>query len=662
MGRRLALLVATYEYQDDELRALTTPAHDAEALAAVLKDPDIAGFEVTTLINEPHHRVGESIADLYRDRRRDDLTLLYFTGHGLKDNDGRLYLAMTNTRRSSLLFTALSAQQIDQAMSDCMSRQKVLILDCCYSGAFPAGRLAKADTDVHTLERFQGRGRTVLTASDATQYSFEGSQWHGTAVQSVFTRHLVAGLRDGSADLDGDGDITLDELYSYVYDRVVDEMPQQRPKKQDNVEGRMVIARNINWSLPTYLRHALSSPVPTDRLSALDGLAHFHRIGNNLVRRRVLDEIQRLLEDDSRTVSAAAAARLQPLLPPTPEPTPPAASEPKQALEERAAPLGPRPVTSGTQSPDATALTSREQCSVSGADGPAARVTVGPPSPEFEARPPGQYFFDFPDTECDGWSTPALTLRSASVRGDAHRYAGQPRQDAVRTAAHGPTGSIVFAVADGSAGAAEPALGAVEACRASLEKMLHQLSQDQGQLDFHDVARHVTKRLWELTQWRLSGKGFQRSDVMQLYATTLVIGAVRPHPAGPVAEVCRIGDSAAWVLDSSSGQYQPLFGAETASDALMASDEAMTLLPNVPDLVKHTSTRLTSQHALLVGTAGFAEPLGDGRGQVGALFAKHLFPPPPPLWLGHLLDFSWETFDDDRTLLAIWPQAPAESR
>ena len=314
MGRRLALLIATYDYQDTGLQQLTAPAHDAEALAAVLRNRDIAGFEVTTLVNEPHHLVGEAIGDFYRDRRRDDLALLYFTGHGLKDDDGRLYLAMTNTRRDSLLFTALSAEQIDQAMSGCMSRQKVLILDCCYSGAFPAGRLAKGDAAVHALERFQGRGRTVLTASDATQYSFEGNQPRGQAAQSVFTRHLVAGLRDGSADLDGDGDITLDELYSYVHDRVVDEMPQQRPKKQDNVEGRIVIARNINWTLPAHLRHALRSPIADDRLASLDGLARLYRIGNDLVRHEALEGIRRLAEDDSRLVSAAAVAFLQSVL------------------------------------------------------------------------------------------------------------------------------------------------------------------------------------------------------------------------------------------------------------------------------------------------------------------------------------------------------------
>ncbi|MFI0264794.1 caspase family protein [Streptomyces sp. NPDC017056] len=359
MGRRLAMLIATYEYQDSALRQLTAPAHDAEAFATVLRDPAIAGFEVTTLVNQPHHLVGEAIGDFYRDRRRDDLTLLYFTGHGLKDDDGRLYLAMANTRRDGLLFTALSAEQIDQAMEGCASRQKVLILDCCYSGAFPAGRISKGDTAVHALERFHGRGRTVLTASDATQYSFEGNQAHGQAVQSVFTRYLVQGLRDGSADLDGDGDITLDELYGYVHDRVVDEMPQQRPKKQDNVEGRIVIARNINWSLPAHLRHALSSPIATDRLGAVDGLAHLHRIGNDLVRRRAIDELQRLVDDDSRLVSAAAAARLQTIPPPAPEPPLGPAAEPgptttpatEPAVEVQARPSNTAPQPSQLQEP-----------------------------------------------------------------------------------------------------------------------------------------------------------------------------------------------------------------------------------------------------------------------------------------------------------------------
>src|SRR3954454_24399814 len=135
MSERRALLVATYSYKDAGLRQLAGPAHDAEALANVLSDLEMAGFQVTTLVNEPHHVVGEAISDFYSGCGRDDLTLLYFTGHGLKDDDGRLYLAMTNTRRNALRFTSLPAAHISDALDECSSRRKVLVLDCCYSGA-----------------------------------------------------------------------------------------------------------------------------------------------------------------------------------------------------------------------------------------------------------------------------------------------------------------------------------------------------------------------------------------------------------------------------------------------------------------------------------------------------------------------------------------------
>jgi hypothetical protein len=309
-GGRRALVVATYDYADGGLRRLAAPRHDAESLASVLEDPAIAGFDVTMLVNQAHHVVGEAIADFYTGARGDDLTLLYFTGHGVKDDEGRLYLAMTNTRREALMFTAISGTQLGDAMDASRSRRKVLILDCCYSGAFPAGRTVKADEGVQTLERFQGRGRAVLTASDSTQYAFEGDELRGSGTSSVFTRHLVEAIRSGAADLDEDGDIALDELYSYVYERVVAELPQQRPKKQEDVDGRILIARNVHWSLPAHLRHAIESPIATQRLSAVEGLAHLHRSGNERVRAVVEERLTALAADDSRSVSSAATELL----------------------------------------------------------------------------------------------------------------------------------------------------------------------------------------------------------------------------------------------------------------------------------------------------------------------------------------------------------------
>jgi hypothetical protein len=290
-------------------------------------------------------------------------------------------------------------------------------------------------------------------------------------------------------------------------------------------------------------------------------------------------------------------------------------------------------------------------------------ITVDVPGVVFEARPPGQYAFDFPDSECDGWSTDELTVRFASVRGAKHRYYRQPRQDAARAAVHEATGSVVFAVADGVSSATEAQLGAVEACRAALERMLHLLSLPgtPGPLDFTDVAGHAAERLRQLAQWRLGAGDPAPTKVAALYATTLVAGVVRSAPGGPVAEMFRLGDSGAWLLDRSTGAYQALFTSKAGADTGVISNE-VSPLPTVPPQVERTGTRLGPALTLLVGTDGFGDPLGDGDGRVGALFAHHLTVPPPPLWLAHVLDFSRETFDDDRTLLAIWPREEAHTR
>ena len=67
-------------------------------------------------------------------------------------------------------------------MSNCRAQKQVLILDCCYSGAFVKGFTFKSDKEIHTDEYFQvkdteledGRGRFVMTASDSMQYALDG--------------------------------------------------------------------------------------------------------------------------------------------------------------------------------------------------------------------------------------------------------------------------------------------------------------------------------------------------------------------------------------------------------------------------------------------------------------------------------------------------------
>src|ERR1051326_2016691 len=158
-----ALLVATDRYADPTLRQLRAPQADAEALAEVLRDPAIGGYAVRTLRNEPSHVINLAIEDFFADRHRDELLLLYFSGHGIKDDSGRLYLATMDSRHNRLGATAISSRFVREQMDSSRSRRVVVILDCCYAGAFPQGLVHRAPPLVNIGATLGGRGSAVLT-------------------------------------------------------------------------------------------------------------------------------------------------------------------------------------------------------------------------------------------------------------------------------------------------------------------------------------------------------------------------------------------------------------------------------------------------------------------------------------------------------------------
>jgi hypothetical protein len=248
MGRKLALFIGNSQYQDPRLSQLITPAEDVNDLAEVLRAPDIGGFdEVKTLVNDSDANVRLSLEDFFADKKPDDLLVVYFSGHGVRDEQGMLYLAVNDTRANRLRATAIPAAFITAEMDRTRSRRQVLILDCCHSGAFAQGSKAMTGESAGTGPAFEGTGygRVVLTATDATQYAWEGDQVIGQADNSVFTHYMVEGLHTGAADADRDGMITLDELYDYVYEKVVTATPNQTPGKWAYKEqGDIVIARN----------------------------------------------------------------------------------------------------------------------------------------------------------------------------------------------------------------------------------------------------------------------------------------------------------------------------------------------------------------------------------------------------------------------------------
>ena len=313
--KRSALVVATSTYEDARLSPLGGPGEDAEALEKVLADAEIGGFDVQLALNAPHDVLRTTLEGFFADRGRDDLLLVHFSGHGLKDDDGQLYLAATDTRIDRLLSTGVDASFVNKLMTRCRSEKIALFLDCCFGGAFTTGLTHRAGVDTAgSKETFTGTGRFVITASDAMQYSFEGGERvdDGEPQPSPFTSALVEGLTTGEADRNEDGFVSINELFDFLEDRVRQVSPSQTPTKSAfNQVGDWVIASSTRAPtiriLPASIQAGLKSDEPMDRLTTVFDLRDLIRQSDPRVAEAARKALEKLAGDDSKKVAAAAS-------------------------------------------------------------------------------------------------------------------------------------------------------------------------------------------------------------------------------------------------------------------------------------------------------------------------------------------------------------------
>jgi hypothetical protein len=321
---RHALIVATADYSDSRLQRLRAPAADAARLAEVLRDPAKGNFEVEVLVDENHATQTRRIASFFRDRRPEDLLLLHFSCHGVKDDRGELYLAAADSELDLLSATGVSAAWLNDQITRTRSRRTVVLLDCCFSGSFPFGMRPRGSA-VDAPEQLQGRGRAIITASNAMEYAYEGDELRGEGQPSVFTEAVVEGLETGKADLDHDQLISVDDLYSYVYDRVKDTLPSQTPSKKSDLEGPLYLAKSAYRpqiepaTLDPELLARTEDRYAGIREGAVQELAGLLRSRHPPVVLAARHALSRMIDDDSRRVSAAVRDALTDAEGPQPE-------------------------------------------------------------------------------------------------------------------------------------------------------------------------------------------------------------------------------------------------------------------------------------------------------------------------------------------------------
>ncbi|MGY0059854.1 caspase family protein [Streptomyces sp. LZ34] len=211
-------------------------------------------------------------------READDLLLVYFAGHGLIDPEtNELFLALSGSDPDDPLYTAVRFAEIREAVAASRARNRVIILDCCYSGRAIVDTMGP-DAETIAFGQTETSGAYTLTATSANLPAIARAGERYT----VFTGALLELLQDGIAD--AGPHLTLDRLYEELRRTLT---PRPRRQGTDSV-GQLALVRNVRHEVSTADEDTRGGERAEDAARAPRTAVKFHTNTRRLMRRRAL--------------------------------------------------------------------------------------------------------------------------------------------------------------------------------------------------------------------------------------------------------------------------------------------------------------------------------------------------------------------------------------
>ncbi|MFE9607222.1 tetratricopeptide repeat protein [Streptomyces sp. NPDC006012] len=211
--RSRAVLVGTAAYTEDtalpDVPAVRNNVRDLHRLLTEGRPGAFAAERVRTVLDPATPR-DLGLPLLEAARQAEDVFLVYFCGHGLIGRERReLYLGLAKSVVDAPSFTAFPFQGIREAFLSSPARNKVLVLDCCFSGRAIAGNLSGVHEPL--IDQMEIAGTYTLTSSAANEPSrFQEGERH-----TAFTGELLLALRDGIPQ-SSSADVTLGALFRHL--------------------------------------------------------------------------------------------------------------------------------------------------------------------------------------------------------------------------------------------------------------------------------------------------------------------------------------------------------------------------------------------------------------------------------------------------------------
>ncbi|TCO58074.1 caspase, EACC1-associated type [Actinocrispum wychmicini] len=248
--RSYAVLIGASTYQSTDLPDLPAVRNNLDGMVAALTDPRCGGFvrercgiAGDTAITRGTYRLLREYA-----AKAEDTFLVYFAGHGLTGELRHdLYLTLSDTDPEELPVSALSFDMIRDIFQECPARNRVLILDCCFSGRATAGFMGAHRHKVLGQVEISGTYTLAATPANAVALAPAG------ATYTAFTGELLTLLEHGIPD--GPELLSLGTIYQVLHRRLTAEGLPKPGQRGTDTADQLALTRN-----PAHQREPVAEP------------------------------------------------------------------------------------------------------------------------------------------------------------------------------------------------------------------------------------------------------------------------------------------------------------------------------------------------------------------------------------------------------------------
>lgn len=296
---RKALIIGISNY--DRLESLEFCDNDSKEMSSLLLS---LGYQINDTLSGhvKWDKMRDTIYDFFGNNnaiKREDTLLFYYSGHGIPDVSGDMYLSPSEIDPYLPSKRGFNFNELTKLIVNSIAERKIIILDCCYSGAAKVSKgheddaaklgTAAIERQFNALE--YGEGVCLMAAGQAYQEAYALEEKN----HSLFTYYILEGLRGKEGATDANGNVTVDSLSRYVYNAIMslpsDKRLKQRPIRKIEASGDIILA-HYPQSIKTL--QAISPSKPLD-------IANLIEEGNKYLEakeyQKALDHFQKVIKD-----------------------------------------------------------------------------------------------------------------------------------------------------------------------------------------------------------------------------------------------------------------------------------------------------------------------------------------------------------------------------